>query len=67
MKDRHSGRRFSRERGRRPGRIFAWITDRADLPGFDWIMPIRFGRDIRPQSEEEARPKSFPGRPYGSY
>jgi hypothetical protein len=67
MKDRPSDRRPSHEPGRRPRRLFAWTTDEAGLPEFDWIIPIRFGRDIRPQGQEEARPRSFPGRPYGSY
>jgi len=67
MKDRHSGLRYCREPGRRPRRSFAWVTDGAGLPGFDWIIPIRFGRDIRPLGKEEARPRSLPGRPYGSY
>ncbi len=67
MKERNSGRRFSREPGRRPRRLFAWITDGSNLPRFDWIIPIRFGRGVRPQGKEEARLDSFPGRPYGPH
>lgn len=67
MKDSNAGRRFSREPGCRPRRLFACIVDGFNFPRFDWIIPIRFGRDVRPQGKEDARPDSFPGRPYGSY
>ena len=67
MKDRYSNRRLSRESGRRPRGFFAWIGDRAGLPEFDWIFPIRFGRSIRPQDKKKVRSASFPGRPYGPF